>query len=407
MLFSINHDIIPIIENQPAKVLDLMVINSLLTKIQFKQFPNLQTEIANLANTLTIISTESSKPDLIHSDTKHQELTCGYIARIQDRLINCRNQIEFSTFFSIQSSLSKLKESVESSNTTTQETQFNVNPKLLLQQYGVSNMQDRGMEQAKLDFDTFKYQDYSQFEALLNKNQVNKGFSERLFGFVAKNLMGYEFQNKINFTEQEQPSDLYWGVDQNGISYVSPLLLNFATFLSFEIPHNITHLIHLDQLNEQEPTTYIDSMSQRAYFEGVAVFAERLFSGVVDINPLYEFLSSELNIDSNQIKDWFEYVRSKENALRSVRLVSDMETMKGFGYSQVIDKMSEEIPNISVDKLHSETSIYYPFTGLSSCYTPGGMQLIYDYSNNPLELFQELNSRSNSWAQYNQNKQNG
>jgi hypothetical protein len=406
MSFPINYDIISTVESQPAKVLDLMVTNSLLSKIQFKQFPEMQNEIANLTKILTTVSTESSKPDLIHTDIKHRELALTYIQKVINKLTDCRDQIEFSTFSSIYSNLSKLKNSFILSTTTEKDTYFNVEPRVLLEQYGVNGMLDSGLQQAKLDFKKFEYRDYSEFEARLNKNKVNKEFSERLFRFVAKDLMGYNFNNNINFTEQKNPYDLSWCVDKNGISYISPILLDFANFLSFEIPHNITHLIHLDKLDEQNHTTYIDSMSQRAFFEGVAIYAERLFSGIVNIDKLYDFLSLELKIDSAEIKEWFEYVRSKENALRSVRLVSDVETMNGLGYSQVIKKMRDEISNISDDKLHSETSIYYQFTGLSSCYTPGGVKLIGDNANKPLEFFQKLNPKSNSWREYNLKNQN-
>lgn len=190
------------------------------------------------------------------------------------------------------------------------------------------------------------------------------------------------FSARIYITENDDFYHLYWAPTADELDYATPDSYDLATQLSFDLPHNVAHLAHLNALNPNEGAgRYFDKMAERAYFEAVAVLSERqiLDSLMADItvgNNLAELFGiSEDDLSTSDFAAWMIDDRKYEFKLRTARLYSDFLISQGCSFEETVGETSKKL-GISSHDAGNEVRKYLPWTGLGSTYTHGYRKLL-------------------------------
>lgn len=132
--------------------------------------------------------------------------------------------------------------------------------------------------------------------------------------------------------------------------------------MSFEFPHNATHLLHLSNL-PNDITSYSDSISQRSFFEGLAVLSEytafEKFQKTDIIQDIHNIIKTNIpDISISELQDFLIADRIFEFRLRTLRLLTDYLVMNNYSYDSII---KESKSYFSQEPLLSEQEIqkYY------------------------------------------------
>lgn len=180
-------------------------------------------------------------------------------------------------------------------------------------------------------------------------------------------------------TDNEEMYHVFWAPLSDTLDYATPREYDRATQLSFDLPHNATHLAHL---NAMDPALgafrYDDNMAQRAYFEAVTVFSEYKtiqHSRDNDIfkSELYDILQPE-GITEQELAEWMVKDRGYEFKLRAARYAADVLMLQGASFTETTEEISKTF-NIPISDAEKETKKYLPWTGLGAVYSFGYKKL--------------------------------
>jgi hypothetical protein len=215
--------------------------------------------------------------------------------------------------------------------------------------------------------------------------RVNLAETRDLIKFMWQDLLQEPTEPIVNsyLTSTHDNYHLFWSPTTTGLDYATPIHYDRATQLSFDLPHNVAHLIHLNKLmGEGEDTpVYDDSMPKRAYFEAVAVLSEFIMAKKVEEDPeivqsltdIFSFHGFEMTQD--QLKEWLLQDRAFEFKLRCVRLYADYLMLDGCDFQETVEIIHKEM-QIDRATVMAEVRKYMPWTGLGAVYTLGYRKLL-------------------------------
>ena len=210
------------------------------------------------------------------------------------------------------------------------------------------------------------------------KNKVNMTQTQELIHACEESLFGEFINTPIHIYIQSKVDRyyLYWSSQVKGIDYATPSHYDIATQLSFDIPHNVAHLLHLSFADGCSAQQYIDRMRERKYTEAIAVLSEyQMYQQAIEKGSVMESFSEILSIPVDSLSDWVKQDRSYEFRLRLARLLSDVNTLNGKSFSENITDIQKQL-GISQRDAISEAQKYYAWTGLGAAYTLGYNRLL-------------------------------
>lgn len=216
------------------------------------------------------------------------------------------------------------------------------------------------------------------------RRRVTLEGTKDLLNFTWRNVLMVDETPDVNIylTDQTSNYHVFWSPTSDALDYATPASYDLATQLSFDIPHNATHLAHLNALDaELGVERYDDSMPQRAYFEALTVFSEYITHELSSTNAEFGVeLAKVLKIDPSEmapeaLSKWITQDRAYESKLRAVRLEADRLMVQGRSFDQTIQSISQKF-GIPIDHATSEVAKYLPWTGLGAVYTFGYRKLI-------------------------------
>lgn len=215
----------------------------------------------------------------------------------------------------------------------------------------------------------------------------------------------------VNITEPWEWSDhiLLWNSTKDSINYYAPGM-SIAQYLSFDIPHNMVHLIHLDRIWEGV-TSYLDWMERRSFSEALSVLSENLIYEKLNSSDnvsddIYEILKKSLDwkISKSQFHDWMLRDRSFEFRLRLVRLLWDYFLLSNKGLDEIVD-IVVDITKVDSILVRNEILKYISELWLWAVYTVGYNKLIEEWYSNPGEIL-NLPVVPNTWKELSDKNRN-
>jgi len=205
--------------------------------------------------------------------------------------------------------------------------------------------------------------------------------TRRLINVIKKTILAIDIPlfATIYLTQKPEDYHLFWSLTDEGSDYATPTEYGLDTQLSFDLPHNVSHLVHLSLLREQGVYGYIDDMATRAFFEAIAVFSEMEIAQKLDTDPvavsaISTALNSNRDISETSLKEWIVADRSFEFRLRASRLLADLLAIEGAPLPEIIDIVSTTV-QIPKHVAEAEVTKYLPWTGLGAIYTLGYRRL--------------------------------
>jgi hypothetical protein len=180
-------------------------------------------------------------------------------------------------------------------------------------------------------------------------------------------------------TDTPEHFHVFWAPMSDSLDYATPRAYDRATQLSFDLPHNATHLAHLDALRSRAGVfRYDDSMALRAYFEAATVFSEyktidqaRTNGAFVDelhaiINPAH--------MSKEDLGRWVADDRGYEFKLRAARYAADVLMINGQSFVETTHEVAALL-DIPMNDAEKETRKYLAWTGLGAVYSFGYRKL--------------------------------
>lgn len=205
--------------------------------------------------------------------------------------------------------------------------------------------------------------------------------TRQLMSLMWRKVIGVTTEPKVNtyLTKDTQNYHVYWSPTAETLDYATPVTYDRATQLSFDLPHNATHLVHLDTLNSSDGAArYNDNMAQRAYFEAVTVFSEAQTIKVASNVEFKDELASIFGLDDeimpDNLSEWVIADRKYEFKLRAARYAADVLMLEGASLEECVDEIYQTF-GVSRKDAAQETKKYLPWTGLGAVYTAGYRQL--------------------------------
>ncbi len=196
---------------------------------------------------------------------------------------------------------------------------------------------------------------------------------------------------------------LLWNSTQESINYYIPNM-SIAQYLSFDIPHNMTHLIHLNRIWEGT-ISYLDWMERRAFSEALSVLSESLIYEKLDSSSIvsddfYEILKKNLDgkICREDFHDWMLKDRSFEFRLRLVRLLWDYFLLSNNSLDEVVN-LVVDITKVDSILVRNEILKYISELGLWAIYTVGYNNLRSVWYSNPSDIL-NLPVVPNTWKEF-------
>lgn len=182
-------------------------------------------------------------------------------------------------------------------------------------------------------------------------------------------------------TNEPQNYHVFWAPVADKLDYATPASYDRATQLSFDLPHNATHLAHLALLDPTAGTKrYDDSMALRAYFEAATVLSEYKTIEVATEDPGFGAEVAKIygiydEPAASSLSRWIEHDRRYEFKLRAARYAADVLLSTGMPYSEAVVEISGQF-GIPVEDADKETRKYLPWTGLGAVYSFGYRKLL-------------------------------
>lgn len=180
-------------------------------------------------------------------------------------------------------------------------------------------------------------------------------------------------------TDNPEHFHVFWAPLSDTLDYATPKSYDRATQLSFDLPHNATHLAHLEALRSGAGVfRYDDSMALRAYFEAATVFSEYQTIGHAQENGAFvDELHAIINpdhISKEALGRWIADDRGYEFKLRAARYAADVLMINGQSFVETTHEVAAllDIPLTDAEK---ETRKYLAWTGLGAVYSFGYRKL--------------------------------
>jgi hypothetical protein len=120
-------------------------------------------------------------------------------------------------------------------------------------------------------------------------------------------------------------------------------------------------------------------MATRAFFEAIAVFSEyemsvKLRKDKEVVKQILRGFIKKRKVSQKDLQKWLIEDREYNLKLRNVRLLSDMLTIQGYGFEEVVKRITICL-KVSEEVARGEALKYYPWTGLGAIYTLGYRKL--------------------------------
>jgi hypothetical protein len=219
------------------------------------------------------------------------------------------------------------------------------------------------------------------------RRKVDATQTQELIQACIQSLFGESIEAPLNIYTQDELDKyyLYWSTITNGLDYATSSQYELDTQLSFDIPHNAAHLLHLSLTGKNSIGQYIDRMQERTYTEAIAVLSEyQMHQETMEQGEVIRSFSEILNIPVEQLSIWIQQDRSYEFRLRLARLLSDANTLKGKSFSENADIIQKQLGIPQKDAI-AEAQKYYAWTGLGAAYTLGYNRLLSNNISNARE----------------------
>lgn len=234
--------------------------------------------------------------------------------------------------------------------------------------------------------------------------QLSMWEAERITNFAITQL--FETQKfPVNFHKEDDFGKhiIYWNKSENWVNYMIPPF-KIDEYLSFDLPHNATHLLHLYRL-QWWVETYVDEMTERCFFEALAVLSEHL--AVTSLmkskelsNDLFSCLekSNKKKLSKQEFQDFVVNDRKFEFRLRAVRLIADILIVNWYTYEEVVNQV---VDIVWVDKVFAENEVkkYIAQPWLWAIYTLWYNKMLELGVNNPTTVIDKTNPPK-TWRQF-------
>ena len=178
-------------------------------------------------------------------------------------------------------------------------------------------------------------------------NQISMNEVQRITNFAVTQLFNVDIF-PINFYKDNDfwKHIIYWNKTQKWVNYVIPPL-TIEQYLSFDLPHNTTHLLHLYNL-WGGVESYVDELEERCFFEALAVLSEHLAVTSLSKNKelshdLFWCLNKEnqKKISKDEFQNFIVNDRKFEFRLRAVRLIADILLVNGYSYHNIVQEVMD------------------------------------------------------------------
>ncbi len=387
------------LDEQPASIYDLLIYGNYLD--QLIQSSEINEQALHLAITVSNYICSCEKPLLVHSDSVHKQQSKQSLDALRMKLERLKNKIDLSVFSSLNLGIETFQQGLDKLHTTNDKAEFYIDKDFILKVFQTQDFCDIAFSLTANDLLESVSFEESDIERSLLTLKIDYELVKNIVFDIGAKLLDYKFKRSIEIEGKEKTPSLLWGMRDDKLLYQYHNETSPVTFLTFEIPHNVAHFIHLDQQQNSSSVSYTNSMKQRAFFESIAVYGERLLSGVIDIDPFTKYLQNITNLEDKLISSWYINARKQQNMLRSVRYFADLYTMSGYSHYQVKEQIQSMFANIPKELIQKEVNIYYQWTGLGSVYISGAAKLLELYRGRELDLFRDLKNNSNSWGEFN------
>jgi len=369
------------IKSQPAKTYDLNILASALSKLQIEKLEKESVgEVHNIIKYCIKEIGEVKKPLVPHNDSVLLDETKTFIDKLIKMLSTEKVKKHLNRKLS-EKIISLLKEfEFECDKLKLQKVKFFITQKQIAEMFHFDEMWDIAQNEADEELKVWKHAKNpiipKKLKLLVEEEETKKLiyiFNTEIFGF-AENL-------KVNSKVVKNDSDyhLFWDITDKGVNYVTPEFYGMHNQLSFDLPHNVSHLAHLNLL-KSSALSYVDDMATRAFFEAIAVFSEYEMLEKLKNNPevakqIKSAFKNGRDMEHSKLLKWMIEDREYQLKLRNARLLSDIFVMQGLPFDDVVEKVAKYL-DIPLETAKSEVLKYYPWTGLGAIYTLGYRKLL-------------------------------
>lgn len=229
--------------------------------------------------------------------------------------------------------------------------------------------------------------------------RTTEGMTRQLVEAAWRDLFGAtdDIDAKVYLTAACDRYHLYWATLDGRLDYATPEDYPLETQLSFDVPHNAAHLLHLHKL-DAGVLGYLDRMPERAYFESVALLAEYMVTREeVGSSPYFDKLASILGMSVDDTYNWVQADRSYEFKLRAARFLGDVLVSQGQSFDDAVKEVASTL-QIPEEHARAEVSKYLPWLGLNAVYTKGFRKLIRSGINSVVDAIEPVKGMvARSW----------
>lgn len=255
-----------------------------------------------------------------------------------------------------------------------------VDPQDIAKAYGLPGLWQNSEQVIQTEIDTWGRATSHPLTPPTLTRQVEIGETRDLMGLMWDKVVEAPRHPEVRtyLTDEPQNYHVFWAPVDGGLDYATPRLYDRATQLSFDLPHNATHLTHLDTMDGAPGAArYDDSMAVRAYFEATTVFSEYRAYQVASQDESFGVALADIfdehTMTGNELATWVAADRRYEFKLRAARYAADTLLINGIPFRDTVAKLQEQfgIPELDAE---DEARKYIAWTGLGAVYTYGYRQ---------------------------------
>lgn len=394
-------------ENQPAKSYDLNMLASVLGRAQVHRLtPETQSQIVTATDEVVSILEDKTKPPVPHTEKHLVQQALKFVDKLRHMLSTPEvgRALEPAQKKKISELLASFEKAVQGMGQAQHRNL--ISPAEIEEMFQFYGIWETGATELESDLSRWTEMQHPIVPDALQQ-PVDVLETRRLIEVIKRTILATDIPlfAAVYLTQKPEDYHLFWSLTQEGSDYVTPEGYGLDTQLSFDLPHNVAHLIHLSLLREHGVYGYIDDMATRAFFEAVAVFSEMEIINKLDTDPgaiaaISAALNQDRNISENKLKAWMIADRSFEFRLRASRLLADLLAIEGASLPEIVDVVSRTV-QIPRETAEAEVRKYLPWTGLGAIYTLGYRRLEQAGITSVSEVLQ--NKPPSTWNQFVQN----
>lgn len=368
-------------ETQPAKSYDLNMLASVLGRTQVRGLnSDTKVQIRTATDEVVSILEDKSKPPVPHTEKHLIQQVLKFIDKLRHMLGT--SQVNEVLVPAQKKKITELLNHFQSSIEDLGQIRHQklVSPEAIEEMFQFYGIWEAGRSELHADLGRWTEMSHPTVPEALQQ-PVDVLETRRLINVIKKTILAIDIPlfATIYLTQKPEDYHLFWSLTDEGSDYATPTEYGLDTQLSFDLPHNVSHLVHLSLLREQGVYGYIDDMATRAFFEAIAVFSEMEIAQKLDTDPvavsaISTALNSNRDISETSLKEWIVADRSFEFRLRASRLLADLLAIEGAPLPEIIDIVSTTV-QIPKHVAEAEVTKYLPWTGLGAIYTLGYRRL--------------------------------